>query len=100
MAMSPVGLRPKTGGAGEAQQQPVITGPPSCQRGCTILKKTANVKINSKEVKEKFVMGSRWRPDTRTDWQTDCRSLDNFDFDFDLSITVNLHHIPASHKRR
>jgi hypothetical protein len=38
------------------------------------VEKTANVKIISKEKEEKLVMGPRWRPDTRTDWPTDCQS--------------------------
>jgi hypothetical protein len=38
------------------------------------IEKTANVKIISKEMKEKLVAGPRWRPDTRTDWPTDRRS--------------------------
>jgi hypothetical protein len=32
--------------------------------------------------KDKFVAGSRWVPDTKTDWPTDCRSKYNFEFDF------------------
>jgi hypothetical protein len=32
------------------------------------------------EVKEKLAVVPRWRPDTRRDWPTDRRSLDNFDF--------------------
>jgi hypothetical protein len=38
------------------------------------IEKTANVMIISKEEKEKLVAGPRLRPDTRTDWLTDCQS--------------------------
>jgi hypothetical protein len=37
-------------------------------------------KENFKE-KEKLVMGPRCMPDTKTDWQTECRSYCDFDFD-------------------
>jgi hypothetical protein len=32
-----------------------------------------------------MVAGSRWWPDTRTDWPTDRRSYYNFDFDSHFS---------------
>jgi hypothetical protein len=38
------------------------------------MKKNARLKILSIEVKEKFVAGIGWWPDTRTDWPTDLRS--------------------------
>jgi hypothetical protein len=37
---------------------------------------------------EKLVGGPRWWPDTRTAYQTDRRSYDNSEFDFDIPLTT------------
>jgi hypothetical protein len=36
-------------------------------------------------------MGSRWEPDTKTDWPTDRRSLINFNFNFNFRGDAKFH---------
>jgi hypothetical protein len=81
MALSLEGLRTERDCAGEDQQQQQITDLSSRQRGRYKISNSQLSKENVKE-KEKLVTGPRWMPDTKTDWPTDRRSYDNFDFDF------------------
>jgi hypothetical protein len=51
-----------------------ITDPSSHQRGRLTSTNLQLSKNDQREKGKKLVMGSRWVPDTRTDWPTDCRS--------------------------
>jgi hypothetical protein len=73
MLVSPVGLRPEKGCTGDAQEKLKTTDPTSRQTGCP----TSTNPLLSKNIKERrttIVRGSRWVPDTKTDWPTDGRS--------------------------
>jgi hypothetical protein len=71
--MSPVGLRSEKGCAEDARQKLKTTAPTSYQRGCPASTNPQLSKNNKRENEKKLVAGLRWVPDTKTDWQTDCR---------------------------
>jgi hypothetical protein len=71
MLMSPIGLRPEKGCAGDAQQKLKTTDQTSCQRGCPI---PTNLCLKIIKERRKIVHGSQMGPDTKTDWQTDHQS--------------------------
>jgi hypothetical protein len=68
MVMSSEQLRPKSVLVNTSNNHKLQTHP--FIREGDLIEKTADVKIMSKEVKEKLVAGARWRPNTRTDWPT------------------------------
>jgi hypothetical protein len=84
MIMSTAGLILEEDCPGEAQQQLKSTDPTSRQRGRPISETRNCLKVIKKEG-EKLVAGSRWMPDTKTDWPTDRRSQYNFDFGLELA---------------
>jgi hypothetical protein len=71
MAMSSAGLQPKSDCSGKAQKQlyEIITDSSSRQRG----RHTSRNPQFSVQ-KKNLIMGSRWEPDTKTDWPNDRRS--------------------------
>jgi hypothetical protein len=70
MLMSPVGLRPEKGCAGDARQKLKSTDPTSRQRGRPT---STNPKLSTtKDLEwEKLVADPRCVPDTKMDWPTD-----------------------------
>jgi hypothetical protein len=71
--MSPMGLRSEICCTCDVRQKLKGTDPISHQRGRPT---STDLKLSKKIIREweKLFAGSRWVPDTRTDWPTDCRS--------------------------
>jgi hypothetical protein len=71
MVVSSAGLRPKSDCSGKAQKQlySKLQTRPLIKEGATY-EETRNRQTGNKNL----VMGSRWEPDTKTDWPTDRRS--------------------------
>jgi hypothetical protein len=87
MVLCPALLRPETDCVGEDQQQTKITEPPSRQKG---LYQITGLQLSKEHFKNKgkFVKGTGWVPDTMTDWSTDRRSEDIFDFDATVLVCI------------
>jgi hypothetical protein len=75
MALSSAGLRPKSDCSGKAQKQlySELQTRALVREGATNYQNRQLSKGHFKE-KKKLVAAPRWVPDTKTDWQTDCRS--------------------------
>jgi hypothetical protein len=86
MVSSTAGLGTECDCAGEVQLQVQSTDPLYRQGMRHILKNHKCLKIISVNGREKIVVGRSWWPDTRTDWPTDHRSCDKFDFDHTSSL--------------
>jgi hypothetical protein len=81
MVLSPVGLRPDRDCTGENPAATVNYRPVLSSEKALQYIEPQLFKAHFKE-KYKLVAGSRWVPDTKTDWPTDCQSKCDFDFGF------------------
>jgi hypothetical protein len=72
MVMSSVGLRPKSDYSGKAQKQlsKLRVQTQLLIREAALHQETCNRQAENK----RLVMGSRWEPDTKTDWPTNRQS--------------------------
>jgi hypothetical protein len=69
----PLGLRPENGCAGDARKKLKTTTRHLVREGAPRQQTRNCLENNQREKLKKLVAGLRWKPDTRTDWPTDCR---------------------------